>query len=222
MSVRRPAPRRRKAPETPPHRAARVRGLAPGKRRAAAAGGDAGAAALAFLAESRRRLRREYLPKIRRVTRGLPVRDLWWRPNAHSNSIGNLMLHLDGNVRQWIVAGVGGVADVRDRDAEFLAESGGDSRALLAQLDRTLVQADRVLARLRPQDLLAAREIQGYRVTVLQAVYHVVEHFSGHTGQILYAAKCRLDRDLELYTHLDGPQRRARRRPGAARKPRFF
>lgn len=184
------------------------------------AGTPADVAAAAFIAESRRRLRREYLPKIRAVVRTLPARDLWWRPNPNSNSIGNLLLHLDGNVRQWIVSGVGGKPDRRDRDAEFLAHSGAGSGALLARLGRTLTDSDRVLGRLRPEDLVAPRDIQGYKVSVLQAVYHVVEHFSGHTGQILYAAKLRLDRDLALYAHLDGPRRR-RRRP-APRRTRFF
>ena len=164
--------------------------------------------AAAFIAESRRRLGREYLPKLRQVLRDVAPGDLWWRPDATSNSIANLLLHLDGNVRQWIVAGVGGAIDRRDRDAEFLASGGASARTLLAQLTRTLREVDAVLARVDPDALLTPRIIQGYHVTVLQAVYHVIEHFSGHTGQIVYIAKLRLERDLALYTHLDGPKRR--------------
>jgi len=230
VTLRRKAVRpRRTAPHPPaPRRKTATRGTSATRRtaaprvRTAAANIAAGQAASAFIAESRRRLRQEYLPKIRHVTQALSKRDLWWRPNSSSNSIGNLMLHLDGNVRQWIVAGVSGVPDVRDRDAEFLAHEAADASALLAQVGRTLLHADRVLARLRPEDLIAPREIQGYRVTVLQAIYHVVEHFSGHTGQILYVAKLRLDRDLALYAHLDGPKRRARRRTPRPRRSRFF
>jgi uncharacterized damage-inducible protein DinB len=182
-------------------------------------------AAAAFVAESRRRLGREYLPKLRHVLRGLTPEDLWWRPNPTSNSIANLLLHLDGNVRQWIVAGIGGAPDERDRDAEFLASGGANARTLLAHLTRTLREVDAVLARIGPETLLERRVIQGYPVTGLQAVYHVVEHFSGHTGQILYIAKLRLERDLALYTHLDGARRRkpagaGRRRADAPRRPR--
>jgi len=163
--------------------------------------------AAAFVAESRRRLRREYLPKIRRATRSLRVADVWWRPNPASNSIGNLLLHLDGNVRQWVVHGIGGASDIRRRDAEFEAARGAGAAALVRRLATTLAAADAVLARLDSTALLRRRTIQGYRITTLQAVYHVVEHFAGHTGQILYIAKARLDRDLALYPHLSRHRR---------------
>jgi len=173
----------------------------------------------AFVAESRRRLRHEYMPKLRRVVGDLSAADLWWRPNPRSNAIGNLLLHLDGNVRQWVVCGIGGAADRRDRDAEFRTNRRPTARALVARLDRTLREVDRTLARLEPEDLLESRSIQTYRVTVLEAVYHVVEHFAGHTGQILYIAKQRLDRDLDFYPHLRGSKRGTPRRPaGAARR----
>jgi len=169
------------------------------------------ALARAFLAESRRRLRREYLPKLRQAVAPLTAAELWWRPNPHSNSIGNLLLHLEGNIRQWIVSGIGGRSDRRDRDGEFAAQTGTSARHLLARLGRTLGEVDAVLAGLEPDAMLERRRIQGYDITVLQAIYHVVEHFSGHTGQILYAVKLRRGRDLEFYPHLS-PRR------GAVRK----
>src|SRR5438876_11140845 len=73
----------------------------------------------AFLAQSREYLTGHYLPKIGAAIGRLAEADLWWRPNEASNSIGNLMLHLAGNIRQWIVSGVGGAPDERDRAAEF-------------------------------------------------------------------------------------------------------
>ena len=163
--------------------------------------------------ESRRRLRDEYLAKIVRVVALLDDSDLWWRPNPSSNSIGNLLLHLDGNLRQWMVHGVGGEPDVRQRDAEFAALGGPSGRALVRRLRRTVGEADAVLAGLGPRELQARRRIQGYDVTVLQAVYHVVEHFSGHTGQLLYVAKLRRRRDLDLYPHLKPSGRSVRKRP---------
>ena len=161
----------------------------------------------AFVDESRRRLRDEYLPKIERALRELGPEDLWWRPNSSSNSIGNLLLHLEGNVRQWILHGVGRQRGARDRDAEFAAHGGRSRRALLQRLQRTLAAADVVLARLGPDELRGARHIQVYDVTVLQAVYHVVEHFSGHTGQILWIVKMRRGRDLGFYADLEAGRR---------------
>jgi uncharacterized damage-inducible protein DinB len=174
--------------------------------------------AATFVAESRRRLQDEYLAKLRTALRGMAPADLWWRPYPNANSIANLLLHLDGNVRQWILAGVGGARDQRDRDAEFAARSGDTGRVLLARLTHTLASVDRVLAQLGPNELLEQRTIQGYRVTVLQAVYHVVEHFSGHTGQILYIVQQRRRRRLGLYPHLEPVRRAAPGRPKARRR----
>lgn len=165
----------------------------------------------AFLDESRRRLRAEYMPKLRRAVSMLAPADLWWRPNPHSNAIGNLLLHLQGNLRQWILCGVGGRADRRDRDAEFAARRRTTGRMLVDRLARTVREADAVLAGLTVEQLLATRVIQGYRVTGLRAVYHVVEHFSGHTGQVLYIAKLRRDVDLGFYPHLAPRARRGTR-----------
>jgi len=73
----------------------------------------------AFLTQSREYLTEHYLPKILAAVDQLSDEDLWWRPNAVSNSVGNLMLHLSGNVRQWIVSGLGGAPDDRVRQLEF-------------------------------------------------------------------------------------------------------
>lgn len=177
--------------------------------------------ATAFVRESRRRLRDEYLRKIRRAVRDLGPEDIWWRPNKTSNSIGNLLLHLDGNVRQWVVHGIGGERDVRRRDAEFAARGATTGAALVRRLAATLRTADAVLATLDAVALQRRRSIQGYRVSTLEAVYHVVEHFAGHTGQILYIAKTRLDRDLALYPDLAANRAKAKSAPiGSAGRSR--
>lgn len=142
-----------------------------------------------FLERSRYYLGVEYPAKLRLALLALPPERVWWRPNEHSNSAGNIVLHLMGNVRQWIVAGVGGAADVRTRDAEFAAREGLPAEVLLAELERTLSEVDATLARLTPQDLMDSREIQGRSTTVFAAIYHVVEHFSTHTGQVIWLGK---------------------------------
>jgi uncharacterized damage-inducible protein DinB len=158
----------------------------------------------AFIGESRRYLRDEYLPKIRRALEGLTVDDLWWRPNKESNSVGNLILHLAGNVRQWVAGGIGGAPDVRERQEEFDRKGGMTGPELLEFLEATLAEVDDVLADLSADRLGEERVIQGLNVTVLQALYHVVEHFSMHTGQIIYLAKLRSGRDLGFYRVRDG------------------
>lgn len=152
-----------------------------------------------FLRRSRGYLKGEYLPKIRRAVEGLGEEDLWWRPNPSSNSIGNLILHLAGNARQWVVSGIGKETDTRERQVEFDREGGLSGEELLDHLSGTLEVVDGVLAGLTPEALQEERVIQGLRTTVLGALFHVVEHFSMHTGQILYISKLRTDRDLGFY-----------------------
>lgn len=159
---------------------------------------DAPDLAALFLTDSRAHLVK-YRTKIERALTDLTDEDVWWRPNAASNSIGNLMLHLSGNARQWIVHGVGGEADVRERSAEFGADEGPGPSALLQTFIAALDDVDAVLAELRPEQLHEPRTIQGLETTVLGAVYHVVEHLATHTGQILYIAKLRTGRDLGFY-----------------------
>jgi uncharacterized damage-inducible protein DinB len=163
----------------------------------------------AFLAQSREYLTGHYLPKIRGAVQPLTEADVWWRPNESSNSIANLMLHLAGNIRQWIVSGVGGAPDQRERAAEFARREGVRRDELLSILAGAVHDADAVLGRTTPAALPERRTVQGRDVTVLETVYHVVEHFGMHTGQILYIAKLRTGRDLGYYLVKDGIARAA-------------
>lgn len=158
----------------------------------------------AFIDRSRSYLTDDYLPRIERCLEQLSDDDVWWRPNDASNSVGNLLLHLAGNARQWIVSGVGGAEDVRRRQEEFDERAPLPKAELLARLRAALADVDAVLAQLDPGTLLETRHIQGHDVTVLEAVYHVVEHFSMHTGQIIYVAKQRTGHDLAFYKVHDG------------------
>lgn len=159
-----------------------------------------------FLAQSRHYLSADYLPKIERCLATLGEEDVWWRPHETSNSIGNLLLHLRGNVHQWIVAGVGRREFERHRQQEFDERMRLPTVALLAPLQATLAEADDVLRGQDEASLLTRRQIQGYDVTVLEAVYHVVEHFGMHTGQIILVAKMRTGADLRLWQPPELPQ----------------
>ena len=152
----------------------------------------------AFLAEARRHLRADYLPKIERCLDVLPDGGVWWRAGEESNSIGNLLLHLDGSTRYWIVGVAGGVTVERDRQREFDERRPIQGAELLARLKRTLADADAVLASVTAERLLEKRQSRGKDVRVLEAVYHAVEHFSMHAGQIFMLTKMRTGKDLKL------------------------
>jgi uncharacterized damage-inducible protein DinB len=123
----------------------------------------------------------------------------WHRVNAHCNSVANLLLHLRGNVGQWILGGVGGGAMERDRPAEFSERGPRPVAPILAALQATVAQAAATIRAITPAELAEPREIQGYRVSVMHAIFHVAEHFSFHTGQIVHMTKALLDVDLSLY-----------------------
>ena len=122
--------------------------------------------------------------------------DIWWRPNE---VFGNLILHLCGNLRQWIVSSLGGVEFKRDRDFEFATRGPVPRAKLIADLKQVLQEVDDVFAALKTDQLLTQYKIQKFETTGLQAVYHVVEHFSYHLGQILYIYKLRTGSDPRFY-----------------------
>ena len=158
----------------------------------------------AFLAHARNFLVREYLPKIERCLDALTDDQLWWRANETSNSIGNLLLHLSGNAHQWIVSGLGGQSDKRERQSEFDERSVISKAELLTRLRETVAEVDAVLGEFDPALLLTAYQIQGSEVSALEAIFHVVEHFSMHTGQIILLTKLLTESDLRFYDFSTG------------------
>ena len=156
-----------------------------------------------FLEFSRQKLLGQYWPRLRQSVETLTGEQVWWRPNPASNSIGNLILHLNGNVTQWLVASFNRDEDRRNRPEEFAAEGGLTAAELLAKLGATMERAAQVLDRLTVEELLAPYEIQGHHVHGLDAVYQVIEHFGLHYGQITYIAKSLTSRDLGFYKHLN-------------------
>lgn len=151
-----------------------------------------------FIAEARRYLTAYYLPKIERCLEGLTDEDVWWRAHEESNSIGNLLLHIDGSTRMWIISGVGHAPDHRHRQQEFDERSVIPRGELIARLKATVAEADEVLAKADTETLLEQRRIGDYDGTVLQVIFHAVEHFSMHAGQIIMLAKMRAGKDLRL------------------------
>jgi uncharacterized damage-inducible protein DinB len=149
-------------------------------------------------------LSNDYLPKLEHCLDRLSNEQIWWRPNPASNSVGNLVLHLCGNARQWIVCGLGGRIDERNRDSEFAQREVIDRAQLIENLRSTLKVVDEVLKDLETEALLARHPIQGKDVDGVEAVFHVTEHFSMHTGQIILLTKMLTGGDLAFYEFPDG------------------
>lgn len=144
---------------------------------------------------------------VTRLQKTLPLlteAELWERPNAASNSIGNLMLHLAGNIEQWIVSALGGATDVRDRNAEFAAKGGATPMALLARLEAVIDTACMVMGRTTTDDLLAIYTVQGFSYSGVGVMLHAVEHLSYHVGQIAFWTKALKGQDLGFYADHKG------------------
>jgi Protein of unknown function (DUF1572) len=156
-----------------------------------------------FLDIARRALIEDHWPRLSKCACSLTEEQLWWRPNDASNSIGNLLLHLNGNISQWIVAAFNRTECTRNRPAEFSECGPAPVAGLVARLVGTVEEAGAVLTRLTEADLLATYEIQGYTVTGLYAIYHSVEHFAQHYGQIAYITKLLQSRDLGFFRELN-------------------
>jgi uncharacterized damage-inducible protein DinB len=133
---------------------------------------------------------------------------IWTRMGANQNAIGNLVLHLCGNVQQWIVSGVGGESDVRDRAAEFAQFGGSTASELQVRLDATLKKAAEVIHALPASRLTEMITVQHQEKAVLEVIYTVVEHFAQHTGQIIFATKTLTGEDLGYYSSLSAPRDR--------------
>jgi uncharacterized damage-inducible protein DinB len=135
----------------------------------------------------------------------LTEEQVWARGSDNANAIGNLVLHLCGNVRQWIGHGIGGHPDDRQRDDEFNAKGGITVESLRSRLQAAVADATAVIAAMPHEDLVATTNVQSYNIPKIQAIYHVVEHFSQHTGQIIFATKFLTGEELGFYTHLKNP-----------------
>jgi len=146
---------------------------------------------------------REHFDRICEACERLTHEELWWRPNDASNSVANLLMHLEGNVRQWIVSNCGNRPDRRQRTREFAAREGASREELLDALGQTVLEACSVLAQFKASRLAETCTVQGYTYTYLKAIYHSVEHFSYHTGQIVLRAKTMSGEGFNWYKHLD-------------------
>jgi uncharacterized damage-inducible protein DinB len=136
--------------------------------------------------------------KISHCLKQLTDEQVWWRPGASMNSIANLILHLCGNVRQWITAGVGGAEDTRDRPKEFSERGPMEKAELLRRLEATVAEAQQAIVGASAADLVEGRRIQGFDATGVAAMLHSVAHFHGHTQEIVHLTRCQIGDDYEF------------------------
>jgi uncharacterized damage-inducible protein DinB len=146
---------------------------------------------------------KEYLDKIRLSVAALSDDGLWWRPAPGTNSAGNLLLHLAGNLSMWVLESLGGISYRRDRAGEFAAEGGATKEELLARLTEVVEGCMGVMRGLSDDALDGLVSVQNhYDVDGRAALFHAVEHMSYHTGQIVWIAKqdmARRGEGIEFY-----------------------
>ena len=123
---------------------------------------------------------------------------VWWRPAESMNSIANLLLHLCGNVGQWIVSGVGGAADLRERQKEFDQRDSASKSELMQQLESAVTDVKNTLADVSAEEFLRTRLVQGNQVTGMQAIFHSAAHFRGHVQEIVHMTRCQLGDSYEF------------------------
>jgi uncharacterized damage-inducible protein DinB len=143
----------------------------------------------------------EYFDKIRWSVAQIPDEQVWQRTAQGVNSVGNLLLHLAGNLRMWLLLNLGEEPFVRDRDGEFQAEQTASGAQLVEELGAVVTRCRQLLQNLDATRLQEVYEIQGYKVDGLAVVYHAVEHMAYHTGQIVYLMKEFITdhQDVEFY-----------------------
>jgi len=141
--------------------------------------------------------------KIKACLNLLTEEEVWQRPNEQLNSVGNQVLHLCGNIRQYIVSGAGGAEDIRVRQKEFDERGPIPKADLIEKLESTLKEVDETLSRLTPEELIQVRPVQCYEFSAMAMIIHATEHFSYHVGQIVFYTKMIKGVDMAFYAGQD-------------------
>ena len=144
------------------------------------------------------RLMNQYWPRVERCVAELSQEEIWWRQHESNNSVGNLILHLTGNLRQFILSGVEGAKDTRDKDQEFAERENLPKEELIRGLKDALLATDETLSRLDPSRLLESTNVQNRSRAIFEVLAVVVEHFAMHCGQIIYITKLKRGTDLKF------------------------
>ena len=152
----------------------------------------------AYVEWSRSRLMNQYWPRIQKCMDQLSEDDLWWREHESNNSVANLVIHLTGNLEQFVLSAIGGAPDTRNRVQEFAERKRSSKSELSRRLSDALEKSDRTLADFDPGRLLAPAKIQDRERPCFEIIAIVVEHFALHVGQIIYITKLRTGKELKF------------------------
>lgn len=145
----------------------------------------------------------ENMERIEKCFSELSEAEVWLKPNEASNSMGNLVLHLCGNITQYIISSLGGKEDRRERDLEFSTEEGFSKQQLIDKLSNVVDQSVSIMTEVSESALMRIRKVQAYKLSGVGIIIHVVEHFSYHTGQIAFRTKQLRNKDLGFYDAID-------------------
>ena len=145
----------------------------------------------------------ENTPKIEKCLNELTEDDIWKRPNNSSNSVGNIILHLCGNINQYIISSIGGKEDIRKRAEEFSTKGGYSKTELFNKLTITVNEAADIISKCNNVELLRLRIVQGFEKSGVGIIIQVVEHYSYHAGQIIFWTKLLKDKDMGFYKGMD-------------------
>jgi uncharacterized damage-inducible protein DinB len=151
----------------------------------------------------------ENTSKIKACMEQLDDKEIWFRHNEHVNSVGNIILHLCGNIRQYIISSLGGAPDIRERDLEFSTTGGFTNEDLTTKWQDTIREAKTIISQASPENLLRRRVVQGSEHSGISIIIHVTEHYSYHTGQIIFQTKLYKNIDMGFYIGVDLNKRNA-------------
>ena len=145
----------------------------------------------------------ENLERIEICLGRLNEEQVWIKPNSQTNSIANLILHLCGNMTQYIQSSLGNQPDHRQRTQEFLRKDGLSKQELFLKIKDCVLNANQVINQVSEKRILTQKEVQGFTMPGMGNLIHVAEHLSYHTGQIALLTKLLVEEDLGFYAGLD-------------------
>lgn len=146
---------------------------------------------------------KENTPRIQKCLDLLSEDQIWFQANGETNSIANLILHLSGNIGQYLISSLGEEKDFRNRDLEFSTREGFSKKTLFNKISETCERAILAIENCRPEHFTKSRNVQGFELTGIGICIHAAEHYSYHTGQIALLTKLMLEKDLGFYSDLD-------------------
>ncbi|MEM8734931.1 MAG: DUF1572 family protein [Planctomycetota bacterium] len=132
------------------------------------------------------------MAKITHCLEQLDDQQIWWRPSESMNSIANLLLHLSGNMRQWLICGLSEIPDQRMRQTEFDDRSLRSKAELRSALESALNESIEQISVQTSSTLMPVRLVQEFEIDGFTVIVDSVGHFCGHVQEIVHLTRCQL------------------------------